>query len=135
MRSSVLSLLGGDSEQEEAALDPKKTRKILMGIPFYGYRYPQSGGSTQQQQQGPEAIIGRQLIEALQANPSAGMEYHSDSGEHSITLRPPTSGKSERIFYPTLHFLQQRLELAKELGIGVSIWEIGQGMDFFYDLL
>jgi len=146
-RSSVQALLGSsDSEDDEsvvvdsdtsepfqpprpgAAERAQRARKVLLGLPFYGYRYPSSG-------RGPEAILGRQLVELLQEDPAARLDYHSEHAEHCFTLQHPGTGAQERIFYPTLLFLQERISLAKQLGCGLSIWELGQGLDYFYDLL
>ena len=66
-------------------------------------------------------------------DPSLTFDWSAEAHEHYL----PYSDENEQramIFYPSLMSIATRLDLAAKLKVGISIWEIGQGLDYFYDL-
>ncbi|XP_026495711.1 chitinase domain-containing protein 1 [Vanessa tameamea] len=117
MRLCIEKLIG----KEE---NPSKRAKILLGLNFYGNSYTANGG-------GP--IVGTEYIELLKnAKANQVLTYNNNTAENYIEVR--TSQGTKKIFFPTLYSIQKRLDLAREYGTGVAIWELGQGLDYFYDL-
>jgi chitinase domain-containing protein 1 len=119
--------------------------KVFLGLNFYGYRYDRADSSSkkEQQQYGMKPIVGRDYIDFLKKHYSTSMiVYDARIHEHITVLQTrPTKQQQQQqfpqtiIFYPTLKSIYERLELATKLNVGIAIWDGGQGLDYFYDLL
>ena len=72
------------------------------------------------------------------------LDWHAEAAEHSFsyqTRRPATrpGGGADGggddlhvVYYPSLRGLAERLGMLRSLGVGVAVWELGSGLDFFW---
>lgn len=99
-----------------------KRGKILMGLNMYGNDYTPDGG-------GP--ITYGQYLELVR-HVKKHLTFDERDIENFFEIKTETG--RHIVFYPTLYSINERIKLAKELGTGISIWELGQGLNYFYDL-
>uniref|UniRef100_A0A182STW2 Chitinase domain-containing protein 1 n=1 Tax=Anopheles maculatus TaxID=74869 RepID=A0A182STW2_9DIPT len=100
----------------------EKRAKILVGLNMYGSDFTPNGG---------QPIVAHEYLTLLKH-----LKGHLTYDEHDVEnfFEVKTSNGRHMVFYPTLFSIDERLKLARELGTGISIWELGQGLDYFYDL-
>jgi chitinase domain-containing protein 1 len=129
MAETALQVVSETAEGPERA---DALSRVLLGQPFYGY-------------DNAEPIVAWKMVELLQER-KPKLRWDADHAEHSFTYSkvheadgsgPGSSGKKVRhtVHYPTLGSVAARVDLAENFGTGISIWEIGQGMDSWMDLL
>ncbi|KZV57675.1 hypothetical protein F511_03135 [Dorcoceras hygrometricum] len=121
IQSTLLLLL------DASVVNKNLAKKIFIGINFYGNDFVFSealGG-------GP--IVGREYLSLLEQH-KPEIHWEENSAEHYFVYSDKENTKHV-VFYPSLLSISQRLQLALSWGVGISIWEIGQGLDFFFDIL
>ncbi|KAG9290903.1 hypothetical protein G9A89_011053 [Geosiphon pyriformis] len=99
--------------------------KLLVGLNMYGTNFIPS-----QQRQQP--ILGNSLIQTLKKHKST-IKWDPEAKEHHFEYEE--SSIKRTVWFPTLKSLDARLNLAEDYSTGLSLWEVGQGLDYFYDLL
>ncbi|XP_023754495.1 uncharacterized protein LOC111902917 [Lactuca sativa] len=121
--TSTLQLLLGGSQN--------LSQKIFLGINFYGNDFVLQGGGL-----GGGAILGRDYLSLLEKH-KPELQWEKKSGEHFFLYSDENNNNIVKhvVFYPSLMSIAMRLDEARSWGAGVSIWEIGQGLDYFFHLL
>ncbi|KAH9585452.1 Chitinase domain-containing protein 1, variant 4 [Schistosoma haematobium] len=108
------------------SLNQAKLRKqILVGLNFYGIDYLPKKLIG-------EPIKGNDVIEIFEKY-QPDFKWDKKWAEHSFSYKDKKS-QDHLAFYPTLMSIAQRLQTILSRGTGVSIWEIGQGLNSFYSL-
>jgi len=96
--------------------------KLLLGIPFFGMVHSKTSH---------EVILRNQFLQELRRHKP---KVYWDDNVKEHFFKYTENNNKFTMYFPTLMFIHERLELAKRLGCGVAVWEIGQGLDYFYDL-
>lgn len=119
-----------------------KPSKMLVGLPFYGYSYgtldpngrtlpsPIKASEYQHRLRQKMEAEARKLPRGETKIERVPLEWDPKGAEHAFEVYIPKKGL-EVVFYPTRAFIKKRLQFIERKGLGVSIWELGQGMDAF----
>lgn len=111
------------------AESPEHSRKVLLGLNFYGMVFGTKTSSP---------VVGHEFVSALRDTGAARLRWDPEASEHHLTYEAyAADGIAERriMYFPSLLSIKMRLDVADRLGLGASIWELGQGLDYFMDLL
>lgn len=104
--------------------------KVFLGLNFYGVDFVRDGEVPHP---GTRHIVGDQVLDLLRTY-DPDLIWQDNYKEHFFAY----SDQNGRhvVFYPTRHSIANRLKVAKEIGCGgVAIWDLGQGLEHFFEEL
>lgn len=99
--------------------------KIYMGIPLYGYDWPEKGTGQ---------VIGYQRAVELARRQGAPLQW--DTAQHSTFFRYESGGVRHTVYFEDPRSLREKLELAQRMGIrGIAVWEMNLSHPRFWEVL
>ena len=140
VRAAANALAEPGSEDYAAA-----AAKLMVTVPLGGWDHPLPRTAAQLEVDGhgvaadqpvvlpPKPLSGAAYLDLLRAH-RPRLEWVGDAAEHNFTYDDRGGAKHE-VWHPTLKALAERLGHLRQLGVGVALWELGDGLDYFYDLI
>ncbi len=107
------------------ALTEIPAQKIYMGIPMYGYDWPEIGKGQ---------VIGYQRAVELARRHGAPLQWNAR--QHSTYFRYATMGVQHTVYFEDPRSLRDKLDLALQKGIGgLALWEMNLSYPSFWEVL
>ncbi|KAI8098413.1 glycoside hydrolase superfamily [Gilbertella persicaria] len=129
----------------EYLTDKDNRNKFLVGLNMYAMSYLQT--------RAPEPLVLKTVLEKLAEQPNEiddelldekdsnkkdsmdeELNWDKDSQEAWFVDIDEDGTRQGTIWMPTLRSIRNRVRLAEDYGVGLALWEVGQGLDYFYDL-
>ncbi|KAI8474416.1 MAG: hypothetical protein J3K34DRAFT_518157 [Monoraphidium minutum] len=124
---------GGDEKKKEGKSKGRiAPGQVLLGVNFYGYEFSRPEAAPPSEQWSSDAVMGPRFLSVL-ARLQPPLRWDADEAEHHIKFKD--GGRKRQMYFPTPASLDARLRLAREWGAGLSIWELGQGLEALLDAL
>ncbi|XGW35396.1 hypothetical protein V3C99_018982 [Haemonchus contortus] len=109
-------------EQSLVALldhSPDLAKYLMIGLNHYGYEFVDYSA---------QPIHFDRYVEYVK-KPDSKLQWDSKAKEHVLKF------DNTQIYYPSLTSLEMRLNLARKFGVGAAIWDFGQGLNYFTQVL
>ncbi len=100
--------------------------KVVLGVPFYGYDWPEQGRAKSHTTKSVEALIAKVKPEIK----------WDDEGKYHWFTYTAEDGVKREVWYEDPDSLKHKVSLAQEYGVaGISIWRLGDEHPDYWKLL
>ncbi|CAI2353674.1 unnamed protein product [Caenorhabditis sp. 36 PRJEB53466] len=121
--------LNSDYFFEQNAEFFKNSSQVMFGLNFYGFEYNLNDFQTKEEP--PFKVTTRDRYLSLLKENDSVFTFNYNTMEHELY----SERNNTFIRYPSLTSLEYRLRLIREKKMPVAIWDYGQGLDYFTNLL